>query len=191
MNYIVFDIETRNTFDEVESTDSTALDISVVCAYDSKTQEYTSYLVEDLPKLWPLLEHTDMLVTYNGDHFDIPLLNKYYHGDLSTIKNLDLLKEIRNSLGRRIKLDDIAEATLGKNKIAHGLEAIKWWREGNVEKIIKYCLEDVKITKEVFDYALANGHVKYKDQGEVKEIPLVTKTWLKKQKGAVTFSLPF
>ncbi len=191
MNYVVFDIETRNTFDEVESNDPVALDISVVCAYDSKTEEYTSYLVEDLPKLWPLLEKADMLVTFNGDHFDIPLLNKYYHGDLSTIKSLDLLKEIRNSLGRRIKLDDIAEATLGKNKIAHGLEAIKWWRSGEIDKIIKYCLEDVKITKEVFDYALENKILKYKDQGELKDIPLDTKNWLKKSKNAVTFSLPF
>lgn len=191
MNYVVFDIETRNTFDEVESNDPVALDISVVCAYDSKTGEYTSYLVEDLPKLWPLLEKADMLVTFNGDHFDIPLLNKYYHGDLTTIKSLDLLKEIRNSLGRRIKLDDIAEATLGKNKIAHGLEAIKWWRSGEIDKIIKYCLEDVKITKEVFDYALENKILKYKDQGELKDIPLDTKNWLRKSKTAVTFSLPF
>jgi DEAD/DEAH box helicase domain-containing protein len=191
MNYVVFDIETKNTFDEVESNDPAALDISVICAYDSKTDEYTSYLQEDFPKLWPLLEMTDMFITFNGDHFDIPLLNKYYHGDLSQIKSLDLLKEVRNSLGRRIKLDDLAEATLGKKKIAHGLEAVKWWREGKIDQIIKYCLEDVKITKEIFDYARENKHLKYRDAGELKEIPISTKGWMKKQESGVTFSLPF
>jgi DEAD/DEAH box helicase domain-containing protein len=191
MNYVVFDIETKNTFDEVESNDPTALDISVVCAYDSKTESYTTYMQEDFPKLWPLLEKTDMFITYNGDHFDIPLLNKYYNGDLGQIKSLDLLKEIKNSLGRRIKMDDIAEATLGKNKIAHGLDAIKWWREGKIDLIVKYCLEDVKITKELFDYAREHKHLKYKDNGEIKEIPISTKGWMKKQESGVTFSLPF
>jgi DEAD/DEAH box helicase domain-containing protein len=191
MNYVVFDVETKNTFDEVESNDPVALDISVLCAYDSKTEQYSTYLQEDFPKLWPLLEKTDMLVTFNGDHFDIPLLNKYYHGNLSQIKSLDLLKEVRNSLGRRIKLDDLADATLGKKKIAHGLEAIKWWREGKIDMIIKYCLEDVKITKEIFDYAREHKHLKYKDNGELKEIPLSTKGWMKKQESGVTFSLPF
>jgi DEAD/DEAH box helicase domain-containing protein len=191
MNYIVFDIETKNTFDEVESMDPCALDISVVGVYDSKTDQYTSYLEKDFPKLWPLLEKTDMLVTFNGDHFDIPLLNKYYHGNLMQIKSLDLLKEVRAALGRRIKLDDLAEATLGKNKIAHGLDAIKWWREGKIDMIITYCLEDVKITKELFDYIRENKHVKYKDNGELKELPISTRGWMKKQESAVTYSLPF
>lgn len=191
MNYIVFDVETKNTFDEVESNDPVALDISVLCLYDSKTDSYHSFLQEDFPKLWPFLEKTDMLVTFNGDHFDIPLLNKYYHGNLSQIKSLDLLKEVKHSLGRRIKLDDLAEATLGKNKIAHGLEAIKWWREGKIDLIVKYCLEDVKITKEIFDYVLEHKHLKYKDNSELKEIPISTKGWMKKQESGVTFSLPF
>lgn len=78
MRKITFDIETRNIFADVNSTESTALDLSVVCIHDSKTDEYSSYLQEDLPKLWPILEQADMLITFNGDHFDIPLLNKYY-----------------------------------------------------------------------------------------------------------------
>lgn len=191
MHYVVFDIETRNTFDEVESSDPVALDISVVCAYSSKSKEYTSYLVEDLPKLWPLLEKADMLVTFNGDHFDIPILNKYYAGDLMQIKSLDLLKEIKNSLGRRIKLDDIATATLGTKKSAHGLQAIKWWREGKIDEIIKYCIDDVKITKDVFEYALENKHLKYYDGPTLREIPISTRGWMKKKESNVTFSLPF
>ena len=83
MRKITFDLETRNIFEEVGSNESTSLDISVVCIHDSLTDEYTSYLQEDFPKLWPVLEQADMLITFNGDHFDIPLLNKYYSGDLS------------------------------------------------------------------------------------------------------------
>jgi DEAD/DEAH box helicase domain-containing protein len=99
---------------------------------------------------------------------------------------LDLLKEVKNSLGRRIKLDTIAEATLDKNKIGHGLDAIVWWRNGEKEKVIKYCLEDVKITKEVFEYALKNYILKYKDGDEIKDIKLDTSDWEKKKEKEMT-----
>ena len=177
MRKITFDVETRNVFADVNSNESTALDISVVCIHDSLTDKYSSFLQEDFPKLWPILEQADMLITFNGDHFDIPLLNKYYSGDLSKIKSLDLLVEVRNSLGRRIKLDTIAEATLGTRKSGHGLEAVEWWKSGEIEKIIKYCIEDVKITKQLYDYALKNNILKYKDLGvggAIKDIKLNT-----------------
>jgi uncharacterized protein YprB with RNaseH-like and TPR domain len=72
MRKLFFDIETRNTFQEVGKADPAALDISVVCAYDSETETYSSYTQEELHKLWPLIEQSDVLVTFNGDHFDIP-----------------------------------------------------------------------------------------------------------------------
>lgn len=191
MKKIVFDIETKNTFQEAGSNNPADLDASVVCIYDYEKDEYRSYLQENLKDLWPIIEKADMLIGFNSDHFDIPLLNKYYPGDLTKIKSLDLLKEIKNSLGRRIKLDTIAEATLGKKKIGHGLEAITWWKSGEIDKIIKYCLEDVKITKEVYEYALKNSSLKYKDGNELKEIKLNTKEWEKKDESSITHTLPF
>lgn len=193
MRKITFDIETKNQFSDVGSNDPIALDISVVCIHDSSTDTYSSYLEKDFPKLWPIIEQADMLITFNGDHFDIPLLNKYYAGDLTKIKSLDLLVEVRNSLGRRLKLDTIAEATLGKNKSGHGLEAITWWQNGEIEKIIKYCIEDVKITKELYEYALNNKKLKYKDlsNGDIKEFRLDTSKWEIKDDNAMTFTLPF
>lgn len=194
MRKITFDVETRNLFSDVNSNDSVALDISVVCLHDSETDTYHSFFQEDFPKLWPFFEKADMIITFNGDHFDIPLLNKYYSGDLTKIKSLDLLAEVKNSLGRRIKLDTIAEATLGVKKSGHGLEAVEWWKKGEVEKIIKYCIEDVKITKQIYDYAMKNGKLKYKDLGiggVIKDIKLDTSKWEVKNAGAMTFTLPF
>ncbi len=192
MRKVVFDIETRNLFVDVGSNDPVDLDISVVCIYDSHTDSYSSYLQEDLPKLWPILEGADMLITFNGDHFDIPLLNKYYHGDLTKIKSLDLLVEVRKSIGRRIKLDTIAEGTLKKNKSGHGLEAITWWKNGEIDKIIKYCTDDVKITKELYEYALKHKKLKYPEGTTIRDIKLDTSSWEKPNEGAaMTFSLPF
>lgn len=191
MRKIVFDIETRNVFQDVGKNDPSLLDISLVGVWDSETNAYTSYLQEELKDLWPLIEKADVLIGYNSDHFDIPLLNKYYPGDLTQIKSIDLMKEIQKSLGRRMKLDHIAEGTLGVNKSGHGLQAITWWKQGEIEKIRQYCLDDVKITKKVYDYALKNGKVKYKDGGKTVSIPIDTTGWETPIENSMTHTLPF
>jgi DEAD/DEAH box helicase domain-containing protein len=194
MRRITFDIETKNFFHDVGSNDPTALDISVVCIHDSLDDSYKSFLEKDFPLLWPILEKADALVTWNGDHFDIPLLNKYYTGDLSKLRSIDLMKEVRNVIGRRLKLDTVAEATLGRKKIANGYEAVDWWNKGEIDKLIKYCIEDVKITKEIYEYAVKNGMLKYKDLGvggTVRDIKLDTSGWEKGTDHAMTFTLPF
>lgn len=177
MRKIVFDIETQNTFQEVGSNDVTDLDISVVCIHDSETDTYSSFLREELHKLWPILEKADMMIGYNSEHFDLPLLNKYYQGDLSHIKNLDILKEIREATGKRFRLDQIAEATIGENKSGHGLQAVTWWKQGEIDKIVKYCLDDVRITKKVYDFAIKKGFLKYAIAGEEQVIKLDTSKW--------------
>ncbi len=191
MRKIVFDIETSNTFGDVGSGNPAALDISVVCLHDSETDEYHSFLQEDFSKLWKFIEGADMLIGYNSDHFDIPLLDKYYPGDLTAIKSLDLLKEIHASLGRRVKLDAIAQATLGEKKSGHGLQAIQWWRAGEKQKVIDYCIQDVKVTKKVYEYARKHGKVKYKDLSTIKDIQLDTSTWENKEDSSLTHTLPF
>lgn len=191
MRYIVFDLETQNIFAETGSSDPTSLDISVATVYDSETKEYTTVTIDNLDTLWPIIEKADALVGYNSNHFDIPLLNKYYPGDLSQIKSIDLLESIRLSLGKRLRLDNIARATLGTKKSADGLQAVRWWREGEVKKIMKYCEQDVRVTKDIFEYALEHGHVKFKDGTRKRDIPIDTATWLIKEDAAMTHSLLF
>ena len=191
MRYVIFDLETQNIFHDVGSNDPTALDISVGSFYDSQTDSYTTVTVDELQKVWPILETADALVGYNSNHFDIPLLNKYYPGDLTHIKSIDILEEIRKSLGRRLKLDSVAEATVNAKKSGHGLQAVRWWHEGKIDEIKKYCEQDVRVTKKVFDYALRHGHVKFKDGSRKREIPLDTSTWDIKDESAMTHSLLF
>lgn len=195
MRKITFDIETQNTFQQVGSNEPVDLDISLLCIHDSKDDSYHTFMHNELDRLWPFLEGADIIIGYNSDHFDLPILNKYYHDDLfKKAKSLDILKEIKKSLGKRIKLDTVAEATLGINKSGDGLDAIKWWNSGEIDKIKKYCLDDVRITKEVYDYAKANGKLKYKDKitHEVREFEIDTSDWEKvEEKEEVTQSMLF
>jgi len=191
MRKITFDIETKNTFSDVGSNNPADLDISIVCIHDSETNEYTSYLEDELPQLWPIIEKADALIGYNSDHFDIPLLNTYYAGDLFQIKSIDILKEIKATIGRRMKLDQVAEGSLGEKKSGHGLEAITWWRNGEIEKIRKYCIDDVRITKNVYDYARTHKKLKYAEGGSIHEFPIDSSSWEQKEDTALTHTLPF
>ena len=194
MRIITFDIETEGDF--LGNGDFSNLEVTVVGVHDSQTNKYSSYLKDEFHKLWPLLEQADILVGYNSEHFDTPILNRYYAGDLTKIKSVDLLKEVKQVLGRRLKLDNIAQATLGVGKSGDGLEAMKWWKAGEIEKVRAYCLDDVRITRELYDYAKKHKHLKYKDfaggADAAREIPLDPSGWEDlTDSPALTHTLPF
>jgi DEAD/DEAH box helicase domain-containing protein len=190
MRKIVFDIETRG--ESFGSPDFTNQELTIVSIYDSQTKKFSSYFKDELPQLWGILERADILIGYNSDHFDIPILNKYYPGDLTKIKSVDLLKEVRAILGRRLKLDNIAEATLGRGKIAHGLDAVKWFEQGELEKLREYCEDDVRVTKEIYEYAKQHKLLKYKDFDGMREIKLDPSGWeVVTDAPVLTHTLPF
>ena len=154
-------------------------ELTVIAIHDTDTGEFTSFTKEELPMLWPILERADLLIGFNSNNFDIPLLNRYYPGDLTQIPSLDLLEEVQKVLGRRIRLQSLGEATLKKGKTGDGLAAQEWWRNGNHEKVRKYCIEDVRLTRDLYDYARTNGLLKYKDLRTIRDIKLDTSSWEK------------
>ncbi|MCR4334025.1 MAG: ribonuclease H-like domain-containing protein [Patescibacteria group bacterium] len=177
MRAITFDIESISDSLVRGRVDVDEQELTVVAIHDSETGAYSSYFKEDLPRLWSILERTDMLIGFNSDSFDIPLLNRYYPGDLSRLRSLDLLSEVQKVLGRRIRLQSLAEATLGKGKKGDGLKAGEWWKEGKREKVAEYCIEDVRLTRELYDYALKHGILKYKDLRDIRDIKIDTSLW--------------
>ena len=192
MRAITFDIESISDSLVRGHVDVNEQELTVVGIHDSETGEYSSYLKEELHKLWPILERADVLIGFNSNTFDIPLLNRYYPGDLSHIRSLDLLAEVAQVLGRRVRLQSLAEATLGKGKSGDGLKASEWWKEGKIDKVRAYCIEDVRITRELYDYALARGTLKYKDLRDIRDIKLDTSLWISETgiAPAMTHALP-
>ena len=149
---IVLDIETIGDIKDFNN-----LKITVVSIYEYETDKYRSFEEHELGDLWPILEKAERTIGYNSEHFDMPILNKYYTGDLLSFPHLDLLKVIKDTNGKRYKLDDVAKATLENTfKSANGLEAQKWWEEGRKDDVKKYCEQDVKVTKEVYEYGRKN-----------------------------------
>lgn len=166
---IVFDIETQSA----AGPDFKQMRISVVGAYFYETNEYLSFEEKDFPSLWKRLEQSDRLIGYNSRFFDTPILNNYYPGNLQKFAQLDMLEEIHKALGFRLKLDDVAAATIGERKSGYGLQAVEWWKQGEIQKIKDYCLQDVKVTRMVYEYGLKYGALAYEDRlGGRKAIPV-------------------
>ncbi|MBP7741646.1 MAG: ribonuclease H-like domain-containing protein [Candidatus Pacebacteria bacterium] len=191
MREITFDIETANAFPTLSRNDLSRMELAVVAIHDSETDEYSSYSKEELGKLWPIIETADVLIGYNSNSFDIPLLNMYYPGDLTKIRSLDLLVEVQTALGRRLRLQSLAEGTLKAKKSGDGLQSVKWWQEGLYDKVREYCIDDVRLTRKLYDYALEHGALKYKDLKDTKTIKIDTSHWLLDQdRNAFTHTLP-
>ena len=160
-NEVVLDIETQNTFQDIGSRDTDQLKISVVGVYTYRDDQFRIYTEKELPLLWSVLEHADRIIGYNHRSFDMPVLNNYYSGDCTRFPLLDMIEEATDALGYRPKLDDLAFGTLKTRKSGHGLDAVRYWQTGEIEKLKKYCLDDVRITRDLYAYGRKNGQIIY------------------------------
>lgn len=192
MRAITFDIESISHSMVRGHLDVNEQELTVVAIHDSETGKYSYYFREELPNLWPIVERADVLIGFNSNTFDIPLLNRYYPGDLSHLHSLDLLVEVQKALGRRIRLQSLAEATLGRGKAGDGAKAGEWWKQGERVKVAEYCVEDVRLTRELYEYALKHGALKYKDLRDIRDIKIDTSGWDREEKQipVMTHALP-
>ncbi len=157
---LVLDLETQKEFSEVEGRKPELLGVSVVGIYSYEQNRYDAYLEADLAtKLAPRLQAADLLIGFNIRRFDIPVLQPYISFSLSTVPVLDIMEEVVKNLGHRLSLDSIAQATLGQGKSGSGLDALKWFKEGRFDLIVKYCLDDVRLTKDVYEYGKKHGRL--------------------------------
>lgn len=165
---VVFDIETVG-----DIKDYNTMKVTVVSVYEFETDSYRSFDEHELGLLWPILEKAERLIGFNSESFDIPILAKYYSGDLKRIEHLDLLKVVKESTGRRYKLNDLAKATLQIEKSADGLQAMEWYKEGKIDLIKQYCEQDVKVTKEIYDFGRKNKMLYFPTlTGEIQPFPV-------------------
>ena len=173
MNTIVLDLETQKSFDEVGGRGSNGkLRVSVCGIYSYEQDEYVCFDEGNLTKLGEILQGVDLVIGYNIKQFDFQVLQPYFNFPMDTVPALDILEEVEKVLGHRIRLEAIAQATLGTGKTGSGLAAINLWRTGRIEELKSYCLSDVKLTREIYEYAKANGKLLFQDFFETREIAI-------------------
>lgn len=175
MKLLVFDVETKKAFDEVGGYYPEKLGVSIIGTYwrDEETEEYVGYREDNFSPFWRKLEMADLVVGFNILNFDYATLKPYYSGSFEQFPSLDIMVEMEKHLGHRVSLDAVAKETLGEQKNGHGLDAIRYYHDGDWESLEKYCLQDVKVTKDIYDYGVANKVLKFKNKwNNLIEVPV-------------------
>ncbi len=161
-NIVYFDLETQKSAQEVGGwSHIDRMGMSVGVTYSTARGGYAIYGEPQVDDLITELQRADLVVGFNHIGFDYQVLHGYTPLDLRQIPSLDMLIEIQNTLNHRLKLDSIAHATFGVEKIADGLQALDWFKEGRLADIAEYCCFDVKITKLVHEYGVAHKKLFY------------------------------
>jgi hypothetical protein len=181
MRIVVYDLETKNS--PVTSADWKRWDwmgISVGCAYDFSTGEYTVYLDDNLPALIDLLNSADLVAAFNHISFDNNLLAgtpASIAGDqkLMIKQNYDMLVESRAGAGvdtytKGFKLDAHLKATLGPGamKTGDGAFAPDLYKAGKHGELISYCLADVHRERLLFEHVWSSGNLGCEHKGGVR-----------------------
>lgn len=178
---VIFDVETKKLFSDIETEDPGDLGVSVVSAYrrilDDRYTEVEGKLMSfwdeeagRMPRietLWDWFSEAHRIIGFNSKHFDVPALRKYFKKDFHTLPHFDIMEKVREKAGRRLSLNALATVTLGAGKTDVGSNAVYYWNNRsseNLDILQKYCEADVLLTRDLYDYAFTHNNLKYTDR---------------------------
>lgn len=158
MDTLVLDIETKDMYGNGKIISD--LEPSVICVYSYKQNKYLSFFEAEFAELKKLVEQPALFVGYSSNRFDLPILSRALNLVFDKHPRVDLCEEIEMRTGRRVGLNTLALINLGEGKTGHGLEAPQLFAEGRTEELKEYCLNDVRLTKELYDLVRAKKQLK-------------------------------
>ena len=164
-NVVVLDVETQYIASEVGGwANIRDMRLAVAVTYHAAEDDYREYQEKDAKLLVATLREADLVVGYNLLRFDYEVLRAYTDDTLLDLTTVDMLDHLYRELGWRPKLDNVAAATLDEGKSADGLQAVRWFRQGQLRKVMDYCRRDVEVTWGVYRFGKLKRHVKVRDR---------------------------
>ncbi len=150
--------------------DHANMGVSVLCAYDYGTDRHRVFTAENAADWTDLVhDHSRTFVGFNSMRFDNAVL-RATPGWAAPEDAIcyDLLREIwsakgldpDNFSGRThggVGLDAMCALNFGTNKTGNGALAPEMWQRGRYGEVIDYCLNDVRLTKQLMDKVLHHG----------------------------------
>ena len=170
---LVLDLETKKSFEEVGGQHNTHdLGFSVCGVYSFKQDQFRIFREEEVKELGVWLKNAGLIIGFNSKNFDFKVLQPYFKFKLAKLPHLDILEEVYHALGHRLKLESIAKATLGEGKSGTGLDALWYYKNNDWQNLEKYCLDDVRVTRDLYEYGRQHGYLWYDDMGRKETIPV-------------------
>ena len=177
---IVYDIETAKGPDEVEGgwNNPYGMSFGTAVTYNYADDVYRFYVPDDKDKLISDLASGGTIISFNGIKFDNRvLLGNNYMDNERLWRDCDLLlavvqgkfdvntvAEAEQKVGAgqvhdgSIGLDGLAKGTLNSiGKIGHGSKSPAMIQAGNWRDVFQYNLHDVRLTRQLFEFARKYG----------------------------------
>ncbi len=193
ISIVVYDIETRTLAKDHPRKwgDIENFGMSLAVTWDNVTNTFRTF--EDAKDLYYDLLFFDRVVSFNGLRFDNVIVAHDAEGDADLLDAItfDMLADLNKRLGRRVKLDQVAEGTLNRTKVAVGTQAVEWWKAAEMLRIMAdnrsagpgsaalrlgadcllkrlehYCRMDVEILRDIYRYGCDYGRVRYLSRGK-------------------------
>ena len=162
---LYLDLETQKTAQDVGGWQNAHLmRVSVAVLFDSVERGFFVFEEDKIDVLFDHLKMADLVIGFNIKGFDYRVLSAYANIDLREMPTFDILENVYKRLGFRLSLDHLARETLNHGKTANGLQAVEWFRKGEMKKLTQYCRQDVATTRDLFQYGLKNGHLIYREK---------------------------
>ena len=152
--------------------------VSVMCAYDYLYDSYHVYCEDNKEEFAKILaERKPLCAGFNNIKFDNALLSSSDWPFPSDSDCYDLLREIWIAAGFGVEfnfethtgygLDIMCKTNFGTEKNGNGAMAPVLWQQGRIGEVINYCLNDIKLTKQLFDEVLAGNALKNPKGGDL------------------------
>lgn len=171
---LYFDLETQKSAAEVGGWQNAHLMmVSVAVLFDSLEDHFYIFEEDQIDRLIECFSKADLVIGFNLKRFDYTVLAPYTNKNLNEIPTFDILENIYNRLGYRLSLDHLVKETLDKGKSADGLQALEWFKAGEIEKLTQYCKQDVILTRDLFLHGLEKGHLIYLNKKENERVRLL------------------
>lgn len=179
MNAIIYDIEIlravpiQNSYCEKGIkycsgwSDHARMGISVLCVYDYAEDRYRSFCDDNKEQFMELLDKRGPLcIGFNSIPFDNAVIAATSGWRApNDAMCYDLLREtwmaagLEPTFNRKTHggygLDAMCKKNFGTEKSGNGALAPVLWQRGQIGEVIDYCLNDVRLTKQLFDAVLA------------------------------------
>ena len=171
-NLVYFDLETQKLAHEVGGwSNIDRMRLALAVTYSTERAAYHIYGEQDVVALVEQLTTADLIIGFNLNRFDYVVLSPYTSTVLWRLPTFDLLERIEQKLGYRVSLDALARGTLNESKSADGVQSVKWWRQGQIDKVTEYCKKDVEITRRLYEHGCDEGYLRFIDRyGRLRQV---------------------
>lgn len=164
LDHIVVDVEIQKPIEQCSNGWDSTDEMGVACAvvYEFDGARFRVFGPDDIEALQQRLMKADKISGFNIWKFDyqvifglkgnerVPELRAKTNDMLVNIwRNLGLRTDIFTGAHKGWSLDNVCKATLGRSKIGNGADAPRWYQDGQLHRVINYCLDDVALERDL------------------------------------------